>query len=88
MKSRYSVPACSLLGGIVGLAAFSATPARAETKANKYVEPGSNQVLEYNLYIPDNLVAGTKYPLVVYLHAASNTNPPRRPRTGPAGPRR
>ena len=45
---------------------------------NKYTEPVTNQVLEYNLVAPTTVVAGTKYPLLVYLHAASNVEPPNR----------
>ncbi|HEX2876451.1 MAG TPA: MYXO-CTERM sorting domain-containing protein [Polyangiaceae bacterium] len=53
-------------------------PARADYEPNKYTEAGTNLVLEYNLYVPDGVVAGTKYPLLVYLHAANNEAMPMR----------
>lgn len=53
-------------------------PAQADYEPNKYTEPGTNLVLEYNLYVPDGIVAGTKYPLLVYLHAANNEAMPMR----------
>jgi hypothetical protein len=62
----------------VSLGVCCASPARADYQANKYVEPGTNQVLEYNLFVPGNIVSGAKYPLLVYLHAASDKNPPNR----------
>jgi MYXO-CTERM domain-containing protein len=55
-----------------------ALPARADYEPNKFTEPGTNLVLEYNLYVPDGVVAGTKYPLLVYLHAANNEAMPHR----------
>ena len=55
-----------------------ALPVRADYEPNKFVEPGTNLVLEYNLYVPDGVVAGTKYPLLVYLHAANNDAMPHR----------
>lgn len=64
---------CSL-STILGVA----LPARADYEPNKYTEPGTNLVLEYNLYVPDGVVAGTKYPLLVYLHAANNEAMPMR----------
>lgn len=78
MKIRCSVPSCSLMGAIVSLGVCCPAVARADYEPNKYVEPGTNQVLEYNLYVPANIVSGTKYPLLVYLHAAGNENPPNR----------
>lgn len=64
---------CSL-STILGVA----LPARADYEPNKYTEPGTNLVLEYNLYVPDGVVSGTKYPLLVYLHAANNEAMPMR----------
>ena len=78
MKSRHSAPICLLFCGIVSVGVCGAGPARADYEPNRYEEPGTKQVLEYNLYVPGNLVPGTKYPLLVYLHAAGNDNPPNR----------
>jgi MYXO-CTERM domain-containing protein len=64
---------CSL-STILGVA----LPARADYEPNKYTEPGTNLVLEYNLYVPDGVAPGTKYPLLVYLHAANNEAMPMR----------
>ena len=78
MTSRFARPICPLFGVIVSLGVCWAAPAHADYQANKYVEPGTNQVLEYNLFVPANIVSGAKYPLLVYLHAASDKNPPNR----------
>jgi len=47
---------------------------------NKYTDPQTNEVLEYNVVQPPgyDAAAETKYPLWVCLHAANNTNPPNR----------
>lgn len=47
---------------------------------NKYTDPQTQEVLEYNLVLPPgyDAAADTKYPLWVCLHAASNVNPPNR----------
>jgi poly(3-hydroxybutyrate) depolymerase len=78
MKTRYSTPAGALACAVVALGLCSAGQARADYEANKYVEPGTNLVLEYNLYVPANLTAGSKYPLLVYLHAANDEAMPHR----------
>lgn len=47
---------------------------------NKYTDPQTNEVLEYNVVLPPgyDATAEKKYPLWVCLHAANNTNPPNR----------
>jgi hypothetical protein len=68
-----------LLGGAFAIGTFVAETAQAQTyQANKYTDPATNEVLEYNLVAPTTIVPGTKYPLLVYLHAASNVSPPNR----------
>jgi Putative esterase len=52
--------------------------ASAGYEGHKYTEPGTGQVLEYNLYVPNDYDETKSYPLLVFLHAANNTNPPRR----------
>ncbi|MES1172892.1 MAG: hypothetical protein ABUL62_01095 [Myxococcales bacterium] len=78
MKTRYPTPAGALACAVVALGLSSAGQARADYEANKYTEPGTNLVLEYNLYVPPNLTAGSKYPLLVYLHAANDEAMPHR----------
>src|SRR6478735_10955455 len=78
MKSRDLACPAYVRGAAIGIALFTASSARADYQPNKYVEPGTNQVLEYNLYVPSKLTAGQKYPLLVYLHAASNEAVPHR----------
>lgn len=67
--------AAPLLAGLL-----SVRSALADYEPNAYVEPGTNLRLEYNLYVPNGYEPGgsTKYPLMVFLHAANNTNPPNR----------
>lgn len=65
------------------LALVSLTPDAAnaqEFQPNKYTDPQTNQVLEYNLVLPPGYDAAQskKYPLWVCLHAASDKNPPNR----------
>jgi poly(3-hydroxybutyrate) depolymerase len=47
---------------------------------NKYTDPQTQEVLEYNVVLPPgyDAAAETKYPLWVCLHAANDTNPPNR----------
>lgn len=54
--------------------------ARADYVGNKYTEPGTGLVLEYNIYVPTGYDPAKKYPLMVVLHAA-NTNQIPPPRT-------
>jgi hypothetical protein len=66
--------------GALGVAGLASPAARAEYIGNKFVEPGTGNVLEYNLFVPDGYDAAKKYPLMVVLHAA-NTNQIPPPRT-------
>lgn len=52
--------------------------AHAEYVGNKYVEPGTGMVLEYNVFVPDGYDPAQKYPLMLVMHAAGNVNPPNR----------
>lgn len=77
--TRSLFPGRALIAVSAALTSLFATAlASADYQANKYTEPGTNLVLEYNLYVPANVVAGTKYPLLVYLHAANNDPMPHR----------
>ena len=67
-----------LTSALVGGTLMVGTAHAQQYQANKYTEPGTGLVLEYNLVAPTTVVAGTKYPLLVYLHAASNVEPPNR----------
>ena len=49
---------------------LSAPVARADYQANMYTDPATNEVLQYNLFVPNNYDPATKYPLLVFLHAA------------------
>jgi len=78
MKDRLLLRKCTLFAGALCTVLGFAAPAHADYEPNKFVEPGTNLVLEYNLFVPDGVVAGTKYPLLVYLHAANNEAMPKR----------
>jgi MYXO-CTERM domain-containing protein len=78
MTTRTIVPARALFAATLLASFCRSAPAHADYEANKYVEPGTNMVLEYNLYVPAGVQAGTKYPLLVYLHAANNEAMPQR----------
>lgn len=43
-------------------------------RQEKYTVPGSDEVIEYNLYVPENLAAGQKYPLVLFVADASTAD--------------
>lgn len=49
--------------------------AHAQKLANRFVEPGTNLVLEFNLIMPAGHNAAMKYPLLVCLHAAGSPIP-------------
>ncbi len=73
----------SLLISAVVLLLELAGPVSAQAQQfmpNKYTDPMTNEVLEYNIVLPPgyNAAAATLYPLVICLHAANNTNPPNR----------
>lgn len=51
---------------------------RADYVGNKYTDPTTGEVLEYNVFVPTGYDPTKKYPLLVFLHAANNTNPPNR----------
>ena len=53
---------------------------KADYVGNKYTDPTTGQVLEYNVYVPAGYDQTKKYPLMVFLHAA-NTNQIPPPRT-------
>jgi poly(3-hydroxybutyrate) depolymerase len=53
---------------------------KADYVGNKYTDPATGQVLEYNVYVPAGYDQTKKYPLMVFLHAA-NTNQIPPPRT-------
>lgn len=78
MKTRSVARARALFAATLLAGTCRALPAYADYEANKYTEPSTNLVLEYNLYVPDGVVAGTKYPLLVYLHAANDEAMPHR----------
>lgn len=78
METRNWAQARALFAATLLASLWRAAPAYADYEANKYTEPSTNLVLEYNLYVPDGVVAGTKYPLLVYLHAANNEAMPKR----------
>lgn len=78
MKIRANQPARVFSGLLLAACVCFSTRARADYEPNKYVEPNTNQVLEYNLYVPANLAPGSKYPLLVYLHAANDEAMPHR----------
>ncbi len=62
----------------LALSAGTAQQARADYVGNKFTEAATGQVLEYNVFVPTGYDASKKYPLMVVLHAANNTNPPNR----------
>jgi len=75
-RLRLLVPSACL-----ALVLFASTTVKAQQfQPNKYTDPQTNEVLEYNLVLPPGYDAAqaTKYPLWVCLHAANNTNPPNR----------
>jgi poly(3-hydroxybutyrate) depolymerase len=75
-RLRLLVPAASM-----ALVLTSPSTAKAQQfQPNKYTDPQTKEVLEYNLVLPPGYDAAqsTKYPLWVCLHAANNTNPPNR----------
>ena len=78
MKTRSVARARALFAATLLAGMCPALCAHADYEANKYTEPSTNLVLEYNLYVPDGVVAGTKYPLLVYLHAANDEAMPQR----------
>jgi len=78
MKTRTVACARALFATTLLASMGRALPANADYEPNKYTEPGTNLVLEYNLFVPDGVVAGTKYPLLVYLHAANDQAMPHR----------
>ncbi|MBC8132076.1 MAG: hypothetical protein H7X95_03770, partial [Deltaproteobacteria bacterium] len=49
--------------------------ARAAYVGNKYTEPGTGAVLEYNVFVPTGYNPANKYPLMVVMHAAGGTLP-------------
>jgi poly(3-hydroxybutyrate) depolymerase len=49
--------------------------ARADYESRRYTEPGSGQVLDYYLYVPEAYDSAKKYPLLVFLHAAGGALP-------------
>jgi hypothetical protein len=62
------------------LCAVAGRDARADYVGNKFVEPGTGNVLEYNVYVPTGYDPAKKYPIMLVLHAA-NTNQIPPPRT-------
>jgi poly(3-hydroxybutyrate) depolymerase len=57
---------------------LAAREAGAEYVGNKYTEPGTGLVLEYNIFVPANYDASKKYPLMLVMHAANNDAMPHR----------
>jgi MYXO-CTERM domain-containing protein len=78
MMTRSVAHARALFAATLLTSMCRALSAHADYEGNKYTEPATNLVLDYNLYVPDGVVAGTKYPLLVYLHAANNEAMPHR----------
>lgn len=70
------VPILGLAAQLAGLSSAFAQ----QFLPNKYTDPQTNEVLEYNVVLPPgyDAAAEKKYPLWVCLHAANNTNPPNR----------
>lgn len=64
----------------LALLAVGGGSARAAYVGNKYVEPGTGLVLEYNVYVPTGYDPAKKYPIMLVMHAA-NTNQIPPPRT-------
>lgn len=54
---------------------LSTPAAQADYQPKKYTDPATNEVLDYNLYVPDTIDPQVKYPLLVFLHAAGGTLP-------------
>jgi len=70
------IPAAVLALDVAGARSAGAQP----FQPNKYTDPMTKEVLEYNLVVPSgyNANADTKYPLLVCLHAANNDPNPMR----------
>ena len=74
MSSRWrNVSRC-----LIFAAAAAPGVARADYVGNKYTDAATGEVLEYNVFVPTGYDPAKKYPLLVFLHAANNTNPPNR----------
>src|SRR3954471_23078151 len=61
MKMRASEPARVFSALLLGASVCYSRQACADYEPNKYVEPETNQVLEYNLYVPSSLAPGSRY---------------------------
>ena len=77
-RTRQCLMVC-LVGLAIELAGIASAQAQ-QFMANKYTDPVTKEILEYNVVLPPgyNAAADTKYPLLICLHAANNTNPPNR----------
>jgi poly(3-hydroxybutyrate) depolymerase len=81
MRNRWRRQVSTLVFSLTSaLAVLWPGASKADYVGNKYTDPTTGQVLEYNVYVPAGYDQTKKYPLMVFLHAA-NTNQIPPPRT-------
>ncbi len=78
MRTHWRSQFLALVVVVLAATVLGQRVSRADYVGNKYTDAATGQVLEYNVYVPAGYDPAKKYPLMVFLHAANNTNPPNR----------